>query len=229
MRRMFLGAAVLALIGVVQARAASDNPRDCLITVGPTQMFLTAYQLDASNDSFCRHMPELGDTQIILDTHERELRDMTVEVRLLRDVGQKDWRDDLDANTLLRLPPKKYLAMKGTMNFGYHFLAGGSYITLIRAASDDGSHDYVGEYFFKVGDTYERYLAGAVIAALLAFIVFGVWRGTSKPAQRKIALATLAPRHGRASVSRGEDVVEPVLVKAPARDDRPRGPGSTPR
>ncbi len=98
------------------ARVAPE-PRDCIMSVGPAQMTFTAFQEQKTHETFCAHVPDAGPTVIILDAHELELRGMRVEIRILRNVGQHEWNEDLDANTELTLSAKNYLASNGTASF----------------------------------------------------------------------------------------------------------------
>ncbi|KAF0209224.1 MAG: hypothetical protein FD172_3358 [Methylocystaceae bacterium] len=154
MKGRLLFAALLACVcvSIAQAQIRAEHPRHCVMSVGPTQMMFSAFQENQSDEIFCRHVPTLGPTMIILDARQVELRDMNIEIRVLRNVGQADWRDDLDANTVAVLPPQKYLADKGTTSFTHNFVSDGSYVALVRATSDDGAKEYVGQYDFSVGE-----------------------------------------------------------------------------
>jgi len=55
----------------------------------------------------------------VLDAQQDELRDMSLEIRILRNVGQKDDTENLEANTEIYVAPKKYKS--GTLNFEYTF------------------------------------------------------------------------------------------------------------
>ena len=170
------------------ARVAPE-PRDCIMSVGPAQMTFTAFQEQKTHETFCAHVPDAGPTVIILDAHESELRGMRVEIRILRNVGQHEWNEDLDANTELTLSAKNYLASNGTASFQYSFLRDGDYIALVKATSEDGYKEYVGEYFFSVGETMERFLAAAAMLVALAFMCFGVWGGKSRPAKGAVRIS----------------------------------------
>jgi len=170
------------------ARVAPE-PRDCIMSVGPAQMTFTAFQEQKTHEIFCAHVPDAGPTIIILDAHESELRGMSVEIRILRNVGQREWNEDLDANTELTLPAKKYLASNGTASFEYSFPRDGDYIAVIKATSEDGYKEYIGEYFFSVGETMERFLAAAAMLVALAFVCFGLWGGKGKPAKGAIRIS----------------------------------------
>ncbi len=154
----------------------APHPRECEMSVGPDQMTFNAFQQQHTHENFCSHIPDLGPTVIILDAHQSELRSMNLEIRILRDAGQKSWNDDLDINTEFVTPAKKYLASKGSLSFDFDFKRDGKYIALVRALNDDGSKEYVGQYFFTVGETVERYMAAGAMLAASIFASFGIWR-----------------------------------------------------
>jgi hypothetical protein len=173
-----LAIAVIATLAAsaAQAQIKAEHPRFCVMNVGPTQMMFSAFQENRTDAIFCQHVPELGKTMIILDARSNELRDMNIEVRLLRNVGQQDWRDDLEATQVALLPPAKRLESRGTTTFSHDFTKDGDYIAVVRAYSDDGSKEYVGEYMFSVGDAYEQALMSGGIAALFACAAALAWR-----------------------------------------------------
>jgi hypothetical protein len=193
---LFAIALASSLPGV--AAASSTHPRECVMAVGPNWLSLSALQPQTPHDTHCTHLPNAGPAVLILDTEQLELREMLIEVRILRDVSQKDWRDNLDANTAYFLPPKKYLAGKGTFSFDYDFGADGHYIALVKAMSEDGTREYTGQFAFSVGDTVVFYLSVAMTAAAFCFLAFGIWRkdvkGPARPEGRGDPTAIRPPR-----------------------------------
>ena len=169
---------VLALASCLPgaATASSTPPRECVMAVGPNWVSLSALQPESPHDTYCNHLPNAGPTVLILDTEQFELREMLIEVRILHDVGQKDWQENLKANTVFFLPPKKYLRGNGTFSFDYDFGADGHYIALVKAASEDGTREYIGQFVFSVGDTVVFYLSLVMMAAAFCFLAFGIWR-----------------------------------------------------
>jgi hypothetical protein len=173
---VFASLAVLFSACSAQAQIAAEHPRYCVMSVGPTQMMFSAFQENKTDEIFCQRIGDVGKTMIILDAKSNELRDMNIEVRLIRNVGQKDWRDDLEATTLTVMPRGKYLVDRGTTSFAYDFAKEGEYIALVRATSDDGAKEYVGQYYFTVGATYGAELAAGSLAAAAGFAGLAMWR-----------------------------------------------------
>jgi hypothetical protein len=155
----------------------------------------SAFQENKTNETFCAHVPDLGPTIIILDARQVELRDMKIELRILRNVGQKDWQDDLAANTVAFLSPGKHFAERGTATFAFNFEKDGDYIALVKATSDTGAAEYVGQYFFSVGESFAWYLASGAVAVTFGFIALGLWqRGVKKPAEKPSVISSAMRR-----------------------------------
>ncbi|PWB82695.1 MAG: hypothetical protein C3F11_10600 [Methylocystaceae bacterium] len=160
---------------VAQARAhggVSLNDGQCIMKIGPDTMNFTGYQPLKSREQFCDDIPDVGPTIIVLDAVQDELRDMTLEIRILRDVGQKSDDENLAQNTETYVAPKKYRT--GTLNFEYDFVKKGKFIGLVKAKADDG-REYVSRFPFSVGETASRDLTVALFFAALGVVGFGLW------------------------------------------------------
>lgn len=173
----FLVALGLATAGLTaQAWAHGDVGNDrgqCLMKLGPDQMTFTGYQPLKSREQFCDDIPDAGPTIITLDAQQDELREMNLEMRVLRDVGQKDDGENLEANTEYFSPPKKYKS--GTLTFDHNFPKEGKFIGLVRARSDDGTKEYIARFPFSVGLTATKDMTIAIFFGLFALAGFGVW------------------------------------------------------
>ena len=92
MKMRFLVAMSMATFGwVAQAHAHGDvgsNQGQCLMKIGPDTMSFTGYQPLKSREQFCDDIPDAGPTIITLDAQQDGLRDMNLEMRVLRDVGR---------------------------------------------------------------------------------------------------------------------------------------------
>ncbi len=173
----FLVAIAMATVGwVANAHAHGDvgvNQGQCLMKIGPDTMTFTGYQPQKSREQFCDDIPDAGSTIITLDAQQDELRDMNLEMRVLRDVGQKDDTENLEANTEYYSPPKKYKS--GTLTFEHVFPLEGKFIGLVKARSDDGTKEYVARFPFAVGLTQSKEITIAVFFGVLAAVGFGLW------------------------------------------------------
>ena len=177
MRSQFLAALIMgvfALEGQALAHGGvSIDQGQCIMKIGPDTMSFTGYQPQKSRDQFCDDIPDVGPTIVVLDAQQDELRDMALDIRVLRNVGQKDDHDNLEANTEVYLPPKKYKA--GTLNFIYDFKNKGNFIGLVSAKSDDGSKVYVSRFPFAVGETATKDLTVYAFFSALGLGAFGLW------------------------------------------------------
>jgi hypothetical protein len=213
MNKAALLAVILAASLPGAAEASSVHPRDCVMNVGPDQVTFTAFQQRRTHDTFCSHLPDAGPTVLILDTEQGELRDMLVEIRILRDVGQQDWRENLEANTVYFLQSKKYFSGKGTFSFDYDFGADGHYIALVKAVSEDGAREYTGQFFFSVGETVVFYLSLGTILSAFCFLAFGIWRKDVKPSARAGKAVAIPEHFGGPGRRTGGDEFRPSPIQ----------------
>jgi hypothetical protein len=151
----------------------SIDQGQCIMKLGPDQMTFTGYQPQKSREQFCDDIPDVGETIIVLDAQQDELRDMAIEMRVLRNLGQKDDNENLEANTETFIAPKKYKT--GTLNFTYDFKNKGNFIGLVKAVSDDGTKVYVSRFPFSVGETAGRDMIIYAFFSALGLVGFGLW------------------------------------------------------
>ncbi len=181
-----------ALTGAAHAQIKAEHPRNCVMNVGPTQMMFSAFQ-EKGDEIFCTNISDIGPTILIFDARQSELRDMNVEIRIVRNIGQKDWRDDLDQTNVVAFPTGKHLAQRSTVNFKHDFVKPGDYIAVVRATSDDGGKEYIGEYFFSVGPSENWYFA-AMLGTMAAGVGgLGFWGLSRRRAEASSAAEAKAP------------------------------------
>lgn len=175
----FIGAFLLTIglfVGKADAHGAVGYSKGvCVMRIGPDEMNFTGYQPDSSIQEFCDDIPETGRTIIVLDTVERELRDMALEFRVIRDIGQKDeGRINLNDITVAYAPPRKYVG--GTVNFQHDFKEPGKFVGLVTV-TDEHHQQWVARFPFSVGRTATRDMAmytasGIAVVVLLAIYAF---------------------------------------------------------
>ena len=135
----------------------------CKLRIGPYAMHFTGYQPDASGaKEFCEDIPETGRTVIALDAVDQPLRDLPLEVRIVQDTGNEH---DLDAITVLHIPPKKYPT--GSVSFNYDFAKSGKFVGLVSVTENGQAH--ISRFPFSVG----RNWSGMNVYFLIAAVIFG--------------------------------------------------------
>jgi len=139
---------------------------ECPIALGSKTMKFVAMQPKRGIDRVCDQLRDLGPTVIALDAPDAELRELTWDIRVLRDVGRADGEEDLEADSVFRLPVEKH--RNGMVNFDHAFTIADKYLLLVKMTSEDGAKQYVGRHHFSVGlmDDSEFY-AWILFAAFL--------------------------------------------------------------
>ncbi len=149
----------------------------CRLTIGPYNMHFTGYQPDETrNKEFCEDIPATGRTVVVLDYMEDALRPLTTEVRVIKDTGSEQ---DLEAITVLHLPPKVYPS--GSVNFEYNFAQPGKFVGMVTVGD---KQELVSRFPFSVGETKiwlppTYFLIAFAGVAVLAVIFFAL-RGRNK-------------------------------------------------
>lgn len=144
----------------------------CVLKVGPDFMYFTGYQPSDSHKKFCEDIPSTGDTIFVLDYAQDEMRSMTTDFRIVRNVGEASEQEPLDAITVAYLPPKVYPS--GTLNFDHVFTESGDFVGIVTVDGPNGEH-WAARFPFSVGRVYSPrtpyYLltAAAILALLLLF------------------------------------------------------------
>lgn len=190
--RFIAGSAVLVFLSgaplptEVRAHGGLSMAEDmCKLTVGPYMMHFTGYQPTSTQEKqFCEDIPATGETVVVLDYIEQELRSLPTEVRIIKDTGSEN---NLDAITILHLPPKVY--PNGSINFTYTFEQPGKFVGIVTVGEDP---KYVSRFPFSVGELnvasklLNIYMV-PVVALLLVGAIFFFVRDRRKPAQAAVS------------------------------------------
>lgn len=170
----------LALCEVASAHGGLSIDDDmCKLRLGPFNMHFTGYQPEINgNREFCEDIPKVGNTIVVMDAIEPELREIPIEVRIIRDTGDES---QLDAVTVVHLPPKIYVS--GSVPLEYSFTTPGKFVGLVTAGAQG---QYVSRFPFSVGIPPKRYgfyllLLGVVVLGL------GMYRYSGMKRQRQMA------------------------------------------
>lgn len=145
----------------------------CKLFIGPDTMNFTGYLPEASKNEFCEDIPSTGPMIMVLDAEEAELRDMKIELRIIKDVGGAAADDEnLDAITVAYKPPLNYPS--GTVNFEHTFNEGGYFVGIVTVLGDHGER-WVSRFPFSVDRSFMRDLPVYLMMALGVLAVFVIY------------------------------------------------------
>ncbi len=124
----------------------------CKLRVGKYFIHFTGYQPEnTTTKEFCEDIPATGRTIFVLDYVSDALRDLPIEVRIVRDSGNPANEADAaksSADTVLHVPAKVYPT--GTLHFEHNFQAPGKFVGLV-SVMDAGQQNLVSRFPFSVG------------------------------------------------------------------------------
>ena len=177
----FAAAIVAAAVAGVQPAEAHGRlgaaEGRCRLFIGPDIMNFTGYLPEASKNEFCEDIPATGPMIMVLDEEQEELRDMKVELRIVKDVGgEEKENENLQAVTVAYREPKTYPT--GTINFEHNFEEPGYFVGIVTVTGDHGER-WVSRFPFSVGKSFMRDLPVYLtlgLGTLAAFVIYLVHR-----------------------------------------------------
>lgn len=207
----FLSAAASPALAHGRLGAAEGR---CRLFIGPDIMNFTGYLPEASKNEFCEDIPSTGPMIMVLDAEQPELRDMKVELRIVKDVGSEDKENEnLEAVTVAYREPKTYPG--GTINFSHTFDDPGYFVGIVTVTGDHGER-WVSRFPFSVGKSFMRdlpYYTLLSLATIAAFLIWMVHRRQAPPPHLATAAAAFkAPPLDPGPTRRSE--VEPSSATA---------------
>jgi hypothetical protein len=178
-----IGRSTAALVwGIVLlgARAEAQNSSfmdmnmdmGCMLMAGMHEMQVSVYQSGATEDS-CKDIPSPGPSLITISSASKELRDMTTEVRIVRDTGAATAAsENLDPVTLAYLPPKNY--PRGVITVPANFDKPGKYAVLVtvRDAKDMAMSGRLG---LAVGEASRQWVFVYILSGIIVAAAFGFY------------------------------------------------------
>jgi hypothetical protein len=186
-----LAAALILGIGLPAARAEAQNSSltdmnmdmGCMLMAGMHEMQVSVYQSGATENS-CQDIPSPGPAVITLSSASKELRDMTVEVRIVKDSeAETAASGNLDPVTLAYLPPKNY--PRGVITLPANFDKPGKY-TVLATVKDAKDMAMSGRLGLTVGEASRQWifvyiLSGIILAAAFGFYLRDLGRNKKMP------------------------------------------------
>lgn len=158
--RVLLGLAMLAASNLAAAHGGVVMEEDqCVIDIGLFRAHFTIYQPQSrGSEEFCEEVPDLGETIFVMDYLHESLRQMPVDLRIIRDVNDRkqyaNWEDvqqieDLEAATLFYQPPRVEPA--GALTSNATFEDSGWYIGIVTTRHPTLDREYNAVFGFHVG------------------------------------------------------------------------------
>lgn len=174
-----LAAALIVGIVLLGARAEAQDTSlmdmnmnmGCMLMAGMHEMQVSVYQSGALDDS-CQDIPSPGPAVITLSSASKDLRDMTTEVRIVRDTGTGTAATgNLDQVTLAYLAPKNYPA--GVITLPANFDKPGKYAVLVTVR-DGKDMAMSGRLGMTVGESSRQWIfvfigSGVIVAAAFGY------------------------------------------------------------
>lgn len=136
--------------------AAEDR---CIIEIGVYTAHFTVYQPQTrASEEFCEDLPDRGETLFVMDYLHPSLREVPVDLRIIRDVlgrtlyaAPEDLRqiDDLEAATVFYQRP--VVRPDGSFQATHQFDQNGWYVGIVTAPHPSLDREYTAVFGFHVG------------------------------------------------------------------------------
>jgi hypothetical protein len=171
--------ATAAAPALAHGRLGSAEGR-CRLFIGPDIMNFTGYTPDVSKSEFCEDIPATGRMIMVLDDEQSELRDMAVEIRIVRDIGgEAKENENIEAVTEAYRGPHIYPS--GTINFEHDFKEAGFYVGIVTVTGEHGER-WVSRFPFSVGLSFWRTMPAYLLLGIGTIAAFAIyWRHRPLP------------------------------------------------
>ena len=165
-----------------EARGSLGYDQDaCVLKVGPDFLYFSGYQFAVSQRKFCEDVPQVGETTLVFDLAQDELRQMKLDFRITRDAGATPAEGAAaEASTVAYLPPEIY--PRGTFSFVHNFDEPGNFVGVVTADGPNGEH-WVASYPFSVGGAPAS-MTPLILLVLASALALGLYFA-SRPREKK--------------------------------------------
>jgi hypothetical protein len=146
----------------------------CMVMYGYEMIHITAYLPGKSRSEFCEEIPSTGKVILVFDIENPKLRELPLEVRIIRDPLTPVTKDtDVEPLTEAFVPAKLYRT--GTFSIEHDFKNNGHYIGLVTLVRENGERD-TQQFKFSVGEVLWLYVPYFLGAVFIAMCVAAFWR-----------------------------------------------------
>jgi len=152
----------------------------CIIWIDFYSAHFTAYQPKTSgNTQFCQELPETGETIFVLDYLHQSLKEVPVELRIIRDVtGQGRYVklehveaiEDIEQHTVFHQAP--VIRPDASFQIEHNFAEEGDYVGVVSAGHPTTDAIYTAVFHFKVGGSGFGYLYPLILVLVGIGFIF---------------------------------------------------------
>ena len=147
----------------------------CVVTAGPYKLHFAGYQPETADvEEFCGNLPALGESVLVFNFVDEDLRKLPVGLRVVEETGGAGAEPYL----LAHLPPEIYPA--GTLSTSVTFDAPGDYMGILTFT---GAEKIVARFPFSVGRGVG--LGGAILYGIIVLAILGGAAGLYAYARRR--------------------------------------------
>jgi hypothetical protein len=166
-----------------EARGALGYDQEaCVLKVGPDFLYFSGYQFAVSQRKFCEDVPDVGETTLVFDLAQDELRQMKLDFRITRDAGATPTEGSAaNGSTVAYLPPETY--PRGTFSFVHTFDEPGNFVGVVTADGPNGEH-WVASFPFSVGGGAPASKTPLILLAVACGLALGLYFA-SRPREKK--------------------------------------------
>jgi hypothetical protein len=184
---LFLPAFAPAPAQAISMDKASTIRDQCEISIGPDLIGVVAYMPDRSRDRFCGDFPSTGRIIFTIDLVAERLRDLPVEVRIVKEPkGELTEEDDLAPFTVAWFAPRVYRG--GSVPVEHVFEEAGDYAAFITVSEPSGAKRTT-RFPFRIGGWLHFYATAILAGVFLTGAVFAYWQysdGGRRGARRRL-------------------------------------------
>lgn len=163
----------------------------CIITIGFYTAHFTAYQPGTRGDEeFCEDLPDTGETVFVLDYLHESLKEVPLEMRIIRNVtglgrfvgpAEINALDDLESATVFHRPPT--VEADASYQVSHVFDEPGDYVGIVIAGHPSKDKTFTAVFPFAVGVGGAPYLwvVVAAVVALFGGVLAFFWLRPARP------------------------------------------------
>lgn len=153
---------------------ASTIREQCEISIGPDLIGVVAYMPDRSRDRFCGEFPSTGRIILTIDLIAQRLRELPIEVRIVKESGKElSQEDDLAPYTVAYFAPRLYPG--GAAAVEHVFDESGDYAAFISVVEASGFRRTT-RFGFTVGGFWQFYATAILAGVFLAGALLAYWQ-----------------------------------------------------